>query len=118
MITSLLSVQNVELSTVQDKQCCYITDLNMKESSILVISVIIKLHNRVIFRLTYQQSTPTLFISVTTVTIRQSGDKVITLTSNLTRQLFNLNKFCVKYFLENKAIRNERSSNLGNTRSF
>ena len=38
-----------------------IFNLNMKVSSIFVISVIIKLHNRVVFRVTYQQSTVTQF---------------------------------------------------------
>ena len=61
MISSLLSVPNVELFTHTDNICWHITDLNMRESSILVISVIIKLHNRVVSRDTYQQSTVTQF---------------------------------------------------------
>ena len=42
----------------------------MKVSSIHVISVILNLHNRVTFRVTYQQSTVTQLSCVTTVTIR------------------------------------------------
>ena len=71
--------------------------LYMKVSSILVISVIIKLHTRVIFRITYQQSTVTEFWSVTTVTFRQSGNLTTALTSNLILMLLNLNKFLVRH---------------------
>ena len=39
----------------------HIFSLNMKVSSILVISVIIKLHNRVNFRVTFLQSTVIIF---------------------------------------------------------
>ena len=53
MITSLLSVRNVELSFQEKVEWWHITDPNMKESSFLVISVIIKLHNRFIFRLIF-----------------------------------------------------------------
>ena len=52
MIQSLLSVQNVEQFIHIDNICWHITDLNMRGSNILVISVIIKLHNSVIFGLT------------------------------------------------------------------
>ena len=62
----------------------HIFSLNMRVSSILVISVIIKLQDRIVSRDTYQQSTVTQFWSVRTVTIRQSGDKIITLTRKLT----------------------------------
>ena len=60
-----------------------ICSLYMKVSDILVISVIIKLRDRVIFRVTYQLSTLTQFSSVTPVTIKQSGDQSITNTRNV-----------------------------------
>ena len=76
----------------------------MKESSILVISVIIKLQTRVIFRNTYQRCTVTQLWSVSTVTTRQSGEINTTLTSNLTFQLFNLNKLFKNEYQEKMFI--------------
>ena len=67
----------------------HIFSLNMKVSSILVISVIIKLQHREVFRFTWQESTVTIFWSVTTVIFRQSGDQAITVTRNLMPRQFN-----------------------------
>ena len=76
--------------------------LNMKESSILVMSVIIELHNRIIFSVTYQQSTLTQFSSVTSVTFRQSGKFTTMLTSDLTSLVLNSTNFFF-VFSDNKS---------------
>ena len=57
VMLSLLSVQNVEKSLLREEICWDITDLNMKVSSILVISVIIKLQREVVFRDIFSVST-------------------------------------------------------------
>ena len=93
---SLLSAQNVEKCLQHMVVFRDIFSLYMKVSSIHVISVITKLQHRVVFTLTSQQSTVTEFWSVTTVTFRQSGEQIISLTRKLMRPL---NKKFYFYYL-------------------
>ena len=60
----------------------------------------IKLQKGVISGVTYQPSTVTQFLSVTTVTFKQSGEPTTPLTSDLTLQLLNSND----HHLRNKCL--------------
>ena len=70
MIQSLLSVLNVELITLIEALCWHITDLSMRESSIRVISVTIKLQKGGVSRDIFSLKIKVQDIPVISVTIK------------------------------------------------
>ena len=104
MIPSLPSVQNVKLCLQQVEVCWDITDLNMKVSSILVISVIIKLHKKAVFRNTFSQYMKVSSILVLNVIIKLQQRVIFRHIFNPNMKVSSILVLCVIIKLHNNVI--------------